>query len=940
METLSPGARGYRLLSVMRAVMMMPNSTVFTRLWSSDNIGGELQLIFPISQEEFDSLLAGEIEAEVRQVQELEVVWSGAQDVKDELEYSDGWVTDCSYPSVFGFGVKALGLSPGFKKTLLTNAPWIFANYTATGYGMFEHLMHRSLDMLCAVFSPTIICSLDEARTRVSKARVTLAPLVTSRDRLVESYVQTRAQLQAQLESANPDAADKVRATLEVLHTNHLSSLLEAQKEIDKALRSTQVEVSWDQKMHDALNEKRASERKPRFPDFHLTEFCTANTLDIIETISVSCLPTFQDIFSEEKWDKYVEMLSSALQSYASNSPFVDNASSTSIQGAAAKAYIAMSRVPGRDWHLPLPTNITIRNFSESILDLDLALSEVTEHLSQQLTHWFEGAPVMAMNTSLSIARSVTELIRRAVNAQVTGLPFGTFRGQISLEAKSITDQIFRYLLRHMKEVATLNDLLLEASSTVGGKGEDTATKSGKKSVDHKFWREESRRVVSHWSLDPGINDLIQFLKKGYTDPGDSGTYSAAKGKSRVEEGFAAMAAAALEYSDPDALALWKALLSQKDVGRLRLGLSTLLPVSLHRDASFGLEKWVWWDGFEVPATFDERKLKEWATMASLMRKRRETEERALAQFMVELETHKLIVHNPTDSFPKSVCDKGTAQAIEQLIKASLFPEVCVANKLDRHRHACFGDSQPSLEESSSQMRCPKLKIKNPCPLTKEIVGGAVPSVEVTRKRRETGATRSDFPQSLYPPTPEALIPGLLTVESPIPGKNGRCAGTTGECPSAAFPEVPQAESDEDEPIDPSSVSATEPEALTEDTDMDTGLDLGPQTIKPSRPSTPALSVQEAIRRTSLVTLLDDGQSMPRSAPPSPPQLTKSTNSNTTLEISSGIHRPGTQDDPPTQNTISDTNDPPVQETHQDTRDAGGDAAYGAPPTQRRYNTR
>ncbi|KAF9642630.1 hypothetical protein BDM02DRAFT_3132960 [Thelephora ganbajun] len=46
---------------------------------------GELQLVFPISQMEFDSLLSGEIEAEVHLVVEQEVVCSGAQD--DELEY-------------------------------------------------------------------------------------------------------------------------------------------------------------------------------------------------------------------------------------------------------------------------------------------------------------------------------------------------------------------------------------------------------------------------------------------------------------------------------------------------------------------------------------------------------------------------------------------------------------------------------------------------------------------------------------------------------------------------------------------------------------------------------------------------------------------------------------------------------------------------------------
>ncbi|KAF9642048.1 hypothetical protein BDM02DRAFT_3194019 [Thelephora ganbajun] len=83
METLSLGARGYRLLSVMRAVMMMPNSTVFARLRSSDNVGGELQLIFPISQEEFDSLLVGEIEAKVQINNPKELV--------DEVLATEGW---------------------------------------------------------------------------------------------------------------------------------------------------------------------------------------------------------------------------------------------------------------------------------------------------------------------------------------------------------------------------------------------------------------------------------------------------------------------------------------------------------------------------------------------------------------------------------------------------------------------------------------------------------------------------------------------------------------------------------------------------------------------------------------------------------------------------------------------------------------------------------
>ncbi|KAF9642830.1 hypothetical protein BDM02DRAFT_3132834 [Thelephora ganbajun] len=81
----SPEARGYWMLSVMRAVMMMPNSTVSARLLSSDFVGGELQLVFPISQEEFDSLASGEIEAEVRPVVSTEVVRGGVED--DDLEY-------------------------------------------------------------------------------------------------------------------------------------------------------------------------------------------------------------------------------------------------------------------------------------------------------------------------------------------------------------------------------------------------------------------------------------------------------------------------------------------------------------------------------------------------------------------------------------------------------------------------------------------------------------------------------------------------------------------------------------------------------------------------------------------------------------------------------------------------------------------------------------
>ncbi|KAF9641916.1 hypothetical protein BDM02DRAFT_3194267 [Thelephora ganbajun] len=81
----SPEARGYQMLSVMRAVTMMPNSTVSARLLSSDFVGGELQLVFPISQEEFDSLALGEMEAEVRPIITAEVVRGGVED--DELEY-------------------------------------------------------------------------------------------------------------------------------------------------------------------------------------------------------------------------------------------------------------------------------------------------------------------------------------------------------------------------------------------------------------------------------------------------------------------------------------------------------------------------------------------------------------------------------------------------------------------------------------------------------------------------------------------------------------------------------------------------------------------------------------------------------------------------------------------------------------------------------------
>ncbi|KAF9642541.1 hypothetical protein BDM02DRAFT_3193055 [Thelephora ganbajun] len=94
--TQSLEARGYRLLSVMRAVMMMPNRTVFSRLCSSDMVGGELQLVFPLAQEDFDALLSGELSAEVRPIVVSEVVWSGAMSDVDEEGEDDGWVTDRS----------------------------------------------------------------------------------------------------------------------------------------------------------------------------------------------------------------------------------------------------------------------------------------------------------------------------------------------------------------------------------------------------------------------------------------------------------------------------------------------------------------------------------------------------------------------------------------------------------------------------------------------------------------------------------------------------------------------------------------------------------------------------------------------------------------------------------------------------------------------------
>ncbi|KAF9652083.1 hypothetical protein BDM02DRAFT_3126684 [Thelephora ganbajun] len=74
LATLSPEARGYRLLSVMRVVSLMPNRTVLARLHSSDNVGGELQLVFPLNQEDFNALMSGEMTAEVRPVVISEVV--------------------------------------------------------------------------------------------------------------------------------------------------------------------------------------------------------------------------------------------------------------------------------------------------------------------------------------------------------------------------------------------------------------------------------------------------------------------------------------------------------------------------------------------------------------------------------------------------------------------------------------------------------------------------------------------------------------------------------------------------------------------------------------------------------------------------------------------------------------------------------------------------
>ncbi|KAF9643208.1 hypothetical protein BDM02DRAFT_3192043 [Thelephora ganbajun] len=97
LATLSPEARGYQLLSMMRAVSLMPNGTVLARLHSSDNVGGELQLVFPLNQEDFDALVSGEMTAEVHPVTVSEVVRSGVpDDVEEESGEDDGWVTDRS----------------------------------------------------------------------------------------------------------------------------------------------------------------------------------------------------------------------------------------------------------------------------------------------------------------------------------------------------------------------------------------------------------------------------------------------------------------------------------------------------------------------------------------------------------------------------------------------------------------------------------------------------------------------------------------------------------------------------------------------------------------------------------------------------------------------------------------------------------------------------
>ncbi|KAF9642511.1 hypothetical protein BDM02DRAFT_3193099 [Thelephora ganbajun] len=97
LETLSPEARGYHLLSVMWAVTMMPNATVYSHLQSSDFVSGELQLVFPIGQEDFDALMSGELSAEVQPITILEVVQSRVpDDAEDTGGEDDGWVTNHS----------------------------------------------------------------------------------------------------------------------------------------------------------------------------------------------------------------------------------------------------------------------------------------------------------------------------------------------------------------------------------------------------------------------------------------------------------------------------------------------------------------------------------------------------------------------------------------------------------------------------------------------------------------------------------------------------------------------------------------------------------------------------------------------------------------------------------------------------------------------------
>ncbi|KAF9642275.1 hypothetical protein BDM02DRAFT_3193562 [Thelephora ganbajun] len=74
LATLSLEVRGYCLLSMMRVVTLMPNATIFSCLRSSDFVSGELQLIFPLNQEDFNTLVSGELSAEVCPVVVSDVV--------------------------------------------------------------------------------------------------------------------------------------------------------------------------------------------------------------------------------------------------------------------------------------------------------------------------------------------------------------------------------------------------------------------------------------------------------------------------------------------------------------------------------------------------------------------------------------------------------------------------------------------------------------------------------------------------------------------------------------------------------------------------------------------------------------------------------------------------------------------------------------------------